>query len=64
MQNPINYTKRDILNYLQSLGWTELIDARWERQVIRDMGEGFPDASPELVEEVLNVVLVKDLGKV
>lgn len=51
-------TKSDILKYLEDIGWTELIDSRWERQVIKDIQSGFPDITKEVIEEVLDLVLV------
>ena len=49
---------QDVLVYLEDIGWTELIDSRWERQVIKDIQSGFPNIDPETLEYVLNLVLI------
>ena len=49
---------QDVLAYLENIGWTELIDSRWERQVIKDIQSGFPNIDPETLEYVLNLVLI------
>lgn len=51
-------TVQEVLKYLEDVGWTELIDSRWERQVIKDIQSGFPNIDPETLEYVLNLVLV------
>lgn len=51
-------SKQIVLQYLEDMGWTELIDARFERQVIREIIEVFPQISPKLLDEVLDLVIV------
>ena len=54
----MNPTVQEVLKYLEQEGWTELIDSRWERQVIREIRSGFPDIDQKTLEYVLNLVLV------
>ena len=49
---------QDVLVYLEDAGWTELIDSRWERQVIKEIQSGFPDIDKETLECVLNLMLI------
>lgn len=51
-------TIQEVLKYLEQEGWTELIDSRWERQVIREIRSGFPDIDQKTLEYILNLVLV------
>ena len=51
-------TVQEVLTYLEDTGWTELIDSRWERQVIKEIQSGFPGIDKETLEYVLNLVLV------
>ena len=50
-------TKYDILEYLESRGWSDLIDSKWINIVIEDIKKGFPDASDDLINKVLNTVI-------
>ena len=51
-------TVQEVLKYLEDAGWTELIDSRWERQVIKEIQSGFPDIDKDTLEYVLNLVIV------
>lgn len=46
------------LEYLNEAGWTELIDSRFEDDVVKDLTTKFPDLPENIIEEVLNLVLV------
>lgn len=59
MQKQYKYTNIEIINYLSDIGWTEIIDARWERQVIRDIIGAFPDIEEHQLNSVLDIILVR-----
>ena len=46
------------LEHLEVAGWTELIDSRFEEDVVKDLKTKFPDLPENIIEEVLNLVLV------
>jgi hypothetical protein len=46
------------LEHLEEAGWTELIDSRFEEDVVRELTTKFPDLPENIIEEVLNLVLV------
>lgn len=46
------------LEYLNEAGWTELIDSRFEEDVVKDLTNKFPNLPENIIEEVLNLVLV------
>lgn len=48
-----------VLKHLEVVGWTELIDARYERQVIKDIVEEFPKIDADTLNYVLDEVLIK-----
>lgn len=50
-------TVYDCLDYLQEIGWTELIDGRWRDKVVGDLKERFPDISEDLLNKVLSIVI-------
>lgn len=47
----------EILRYLNELGWSDLIDSRWKREVISDIEDKFPNVSDEVLNEVLDLIL-------
>ena len=47
-----------ILEYLQEIGWSDLIDSRWRNRVIEDIRSEFPQVDDEIIEEVLKIVLI------
>lgn len=51
-------TVRDVLLFLEDTGWSDLIDKRWERQLIKEIQSQFPGIEKDVLEEVLNLVLV------
>lgn len=51
-------TVKQVLEYLEAAGWSDLIDKRWERKVIKDIVLTFPNITLETLDEVLDVVLV------
>ena len=53
------YTNGEIIGYLCNIGWTELIDARWERQVVKDIVEAFPVIEEHHMNSVLDTILVR-----
>jgi hypothetical protein len=52
------YSTRIILEYLQEIGWSDLIDRRWKDKVTEDIRSEFPQVDDETLEEVLKIVLV------
>ena len=48
----------DCLEYLEEKGWSELIDSRWENDVVKDLKEKFPDISDEVLGRTLSLVLI------
>ena len=57
MKQKYNYTNGEIIGYLCNIGWTELIDKRWERQVTKDIVDAFPDIEEHQMNSVLNTIL-------
>ena len=52
------YSTKIILEYLQEIGWSDLIDSRWRYAVIEDIRSKFPQVDDEIIEEVLKIVLI------
>lgn len=52
-------TVRDVLLVLEELGWSDLIDGRWEEDVIADIKGQLPNVSEEVLKEALEIVLIK-----
>ena len=48
---------RDILIYLETQGWTEIIDERWESKVKEDILKGFPNIDKDTLNYVLNLIV-------
>lgn len=46
------------LRYLDNAGWSDLIDSRWEENVVKELKHNFPNISDEVIEKVLELVLV------
>ena len=46
------------LRYLDNTGWSDLIDSRWEEEVVKELKHNFPNVSDEVIEKVLELVLV------
>lgn len=46
------------LEHLEAAGWTELIDSRFEEDVVKELTNKFPNLPENIIEEVLNLVLV------
>jgi hypothetical protein len=46
------------LEHLEEAGWTELIDSRFEEDVVKELTTKFPNLPENIIEEVLNLVLV------
>ena len=49
---------QDALLYLETQGWSDLIDSRWKEDVINEIKDKIPNISDEELNEVLNLVLV------
>lgn len=54
----VENTKQDILNYLKEIGWPTTIESGWERYIIKDILDEFPDISTEILEDILDLILV------
>lgn len=52
-------TVKQVLLYLEDAGWSELIDARFEREVTREIAFVFPTIGPEVLDKVLDTVIVR-----
>lgn len=50
----------DCLNYLEEIGWSDLIDGRFSEEVVNDLKIGFVDISDEMIEKVLKIVIVDE----
>ena len=48
---------RDILIYLETQGWTEIIDERWKSKVKEDILKGFPNIDKDTLNYVLNLII-------
>ena len=48
---------RDILIYLETQGWTEIIDERWESKVKEDILKKFPNIDKDTLNYVLNLII-------
>ena len=59
MNKPYSYTNGEIISYLCNIGWTELIDVRWEQQVTKDIVENYPDIEEAQLNEILDTILVR-----
>ena len=46
------------LQYLEEAGWTELIDSRFEEDIVRELTTKYPDMPKHVIDYVLNLVLV------
>lgn len=57
MEKDIEKKVGDCLKFLEEKGWSELIDKKWKKDVIKDLKEEFPDIDKETIGEVLSVVL-------
>ena len=53
-----NITIKNVLDHLESAGWSNIIDKRWEREVTKDIVEKFPNISREVLDRVLEDVLI------
>ena len=47
----------DVLNYLDEIGWSSIIDSRWKKEVISDIRSKFPNISTSMLQEILKIVL-------
>ena len=52
-------TVQNVLVFLEESGWTELIDPRWEREVVKEIVNKFPNITQDVLDETLKVVLWK-----
>ena len=48
---------RDILLYLETQGWTEIIDERWESNVKEDILKRFSNIDKDTLNYVLNLII-------
>ena len=53
----MNVSVKDCLIYLDQQGWSELIDPRWEQDVIKELKTRFPNLKDEVLKETLDVVI-------
>lgn len=48
---------KDCLIYLDQQGWSELIDPRWEQDIIKELKTQFPNLKDKILKETLDVVI-------
>ena len=58
MSKDIFVQVNDCLRYLDKTGWSELIESRWEENVVKELKHNFPNISDEVIKKVLELVLV------
>lgn len=46
------------LIFLENEGWSDLIDKRWKKDIIKTLKNNFPDMDKETLEHVLECVLI------
>ena len=46
------------LRHLENAGWSDLIDKRWKKDIIKTLKSNFPDMDKETLEHVLECVLI------
>jgi len=55
MSNSENITRA--WKVLEEKGWSDLIDKKWKKDVIKDLKEGVPGITQEEIQHVLEVCL-------
>ena len=50
-------TIKDVLEFLDESGWSELIDSRWERELTKEIFNKFPNISQEVLDRTLKIVI-------
>jgi hypothetical protein len=50
-------TIKDVLEFLDESGWSELIDSRWERELTKEIYNKFPNISEEVLDKTLKIVI-------
>ena len=51
--------KREVLLFLETKGWSELIDPRWTNLLINEIKEKFPNIKDEEINDILSIVIYK-----
>ena len=46
------------LIFLENEGWSDLIDKKWKKEIIKTLKNNFPDIDKETLEHVLECVLI------
>ena len=46
------------LIFLENEGWSDLIDKKWKKEIIKTLKNNFPDMDKETLEHVLECVLI------
>lgn len=46
------------LLHLENEGWSDLIDKRWKKDIIKTLNKEFPSMNKETLDEVLNSVII------
>ena len=49
---------KEVLQKLEELGWTEIIDSRWKQKLLGDIYDNFPNIDVKTVEYILKLVLI------
>ena len=50
-------TVKDVLEFLDESGWSELIDSRWERELTKEIFNKFPNITQEVLDKTLKIVI-------
>lgn len=53
-----NPTVQEVLLKIEELGWSDLIDSRWKQKLLGDIYDNFEDVNPDVVKEVLELILI------
>lgn len=48
---------KEVLIHLENIGWSELIDKRWKKNVRKDILKEFPNIDKKTLNYILNLVL-------
>lgn len=50
---------KEVLLYLDKIGWSNLIDERWTKKVVNDIKEEYPNITEDILNKVLDIIIIK-----
>ena len=50
-------TIKEVLTHLEDIGWSELIDKRWKKEVRKDILKEFPNIDKRTLNYILKIVI-------